>query len=84
MPLHDLRFGPFKELLLFIIDIGEFGTLGGETRSFGYSGESVANALGITRSGVCRGAMRGKEIAEKGSALWVQIERLVNKSTTPP
>jgi len=32
------------------------------TRRFGYSGEAVAKALGITRSGVCRGALRGADI----------------------
>jgi REP element-mobilizing transposase RayT/transcriptional regulator with XRE-family HTH domain len=54
------------------------------TRIFGYSGETVAKALGITRSGVCRGSLRGKEIAAQGSLLWGQIERLINKSTTSP
>lgn len=54
------------------------------TRRFGNSGESVAKALGITRSGVCRGALRGKEIAVQGSILWGQIEGLFNKSTTSP
>ena len=48
------------------------------TRRFGYSGETVAEALGITRSGVCRGALRGKEIAVQGSLIWGQIERIVN------
>lgn len=54
------------------------------TRRFGYSGETVAKALGITRSGVCRGALRGREIAAQGAQIWGQIERLVNKSTTSP
>jgi len=54
------------------------------TRSFGYSGEAVAKVLGITRSGVCRGALRGREMAVQGSPLWGQIERLINKSTTSP
>jgi REP element-mobilizing transposase RayT len=54
------------------------------TRRFGYSGEAVAKALGITRSGVCRGALRGGKIAAQGMPLWGQVERLVNKSTTSP
>jgi putative transposase len=54
------------------------------TRRFGYSGETVAKTLGITRSGVCRGALRGREIADQNSPLWRQIESLINKSTTSP
>lgn len=54
------------------------------TRRFGYSGETVAKALGITRSGVCRGALRGGTIAAQGGPLWGRIESLINKSTTSP
>ena len=54
------------------------------TRRFGYSGETVAKALGITRSGVCRGALRGRKIAAQETPMWEQIVRLINKSTTSP
>lgn len=54
------------------------------TRIFGYSGEVVAKALGITRSGVCRGAIRGGEIAAQKSPRWEQLEALINNSTTSP
>lgn len=54
------------------------------TRRFGYSGETVAKALGITRSGVSRGALRGAKIAAQEAPLWGEIETIINKSTTSP
>jgi hypothetical protein len=53
-------------------------------RRFGYSGEQVAKALGITRSGVCRGASRGAEAFAREPEKWKPLERLINKSTTSP
>jgi len=54
------------------------------TRRFGYNGEAVAKALGITRSGVCRGALRGADLVVKKLPLWGEIEKLINRSTTSP
>lgn len=54
------------------------------TRRFGYSGETVAKALGITRSGVCRGALRGSKLVMQNASLWGEIQKLVNRSTTSP
>ena len=54
------------------------------TRRLGYSGEAVAKALGITRSGVCRGARRGEELLAEDSEWLKLVEKLVNKSTTSP
>jgi len=53
-------------------------------RRLGYSGEQVAKALGITRSGVCRGASRGAESFAREPEMWEPLERLINKSTTSP
>jgi hypothetical protein len=53
-------------------------------RRLGYSGEQVAKALSITRSGVCRGATRGAEAFERDPEKWRHLERLINKSTTSP
>jgi len=50
-------------------------------RRLGYSGEQVAKALGITRSGVCRGASRGAEAFARESEKWKLVEELSNKST---
>ncbi|MEA3545491.1 MAG: transposase, partial [Thermodesulfobacteriota bacterium] len=52
------------------------------TRRLGYSGEVVAKALAITRSGVCRGATRGSVLIADKSDKWREIEELINKSTT--
>jgi hypothetical protein len=51
-------------------------------RRLGYSGEQVAKALGITRSGVCRGASRGAESFAREPEMWEPLEKLINKSTT--
>jgi hypothetical protein len=48
----------------------------------GYSGEQIAKALGITRSGVCRGASRGAEEFARDPKRWEPLVRLINKSTT--
>lgn len=53
------------------------------TRLLGYSGEAVAKALGITRSGVCRGAVRGGGFVRQKSPLWVEIEPLINYQLRP-
>jgi hypothetical protein len=53
-------------------------------RRLGYSGEQVAKALGITRSGVCRGASRGAEVFAQEPEKWGHFEGLINKSTTSP
>jgi hypothetical protein len=55
-----------------------------KTATFGYSGEAVAKALGITRSGVCRGASRGAALVAENPAKWGKLEELINKSTTSP
>lgn len=47
-------------------------------RRLGYSGEEVAKALGMTRSGVCRGASRGAEAFAREPEKWVPIEKLIN------
>lgn len=52
-------------------------------RRIGYSGEVVAKALGITRSGVCRGASRGATLVTENPQ-WGRVEELINKSTTSP
>jgi hypothetical protein len=52
------------------------------TRRLGYSGETVAKALGITRSGVCRGASRGATLLAQNPGKWGGVEEQVNKSTT--
>ncbi len=54
------------------------------TRRLGYSGEAVAKALGITRSGVCRAASRGAVLAADNPAKWGGLGGIVNKSTTSP
>ena len=48
-------------------------------RRLGYSGEAVAKALGITRSGVYRGASRGAALIADFPAKWVMIEGIINK-----
>jgi putative transposase len=53
-------------------------------RRLGYSGEQVAKALGITSSGVCRGAARGAEAFAREPDKWEPLEGLINKSTTSP
>jgi REP element-mobilizing transposase RayT len=52
-------------------------------RRMGYSGEIVAKALGITRTGVCKGASRGAEFAAENPK-WGGVEELINKSPTSP
>jgi chromosomal replication initiation ATPase DnaA len=47
-------------------------------RRLGYSGEAVAKALGITRSGVCRGGSRGAELVAQNPAAWRGLEGIVN------
>jgi putative transposase len=47
-------------------------------RRIGYSGEAVAKALGITRSGVCRGGSRGAELVAQNPAAWRGLEGIVN------
>jgi putative transposase len=54
------------------------------TRMLGYSGEVVGKALGISRSGVCRGAVRGGEILKEDVTLKDEVEALVNRSTPSP
>lgn len=54
------------------------------TRRLGYSGETVAKALAITRSGVCRGATRGSALIADKADKWRDLEKLINKSTTSP
>lgn len=54
------------------------------TRELGCSGEAVGKALGISRSGVSRAALRGGEILKENLALNDQIETLLNRSTTSP
>jgi len=53
-------------------------------RRIGYSGEIIAKALGITRSGVCRAASRGAALVAQNRGKWGDIEDLINKSTTSP
>lgn len=53
-------------------------------RRLGYSGEAVAKALGITRSGVCRGASRGAALVADNPVKWSKLEGIINKSTTSP
>jgi putative transposase len=53
-------------------------------RRIGYSGEIIAKALGITRSGVCRGASRGAALIAQNRRKWGDVEDLINKSTTSP
>ena len=53
-------------------------------RRIGYSGEIIAKALGITRSGVCRGASRGAALVAQNQGKWGCVEDLINKSTTSP
>ena len=53
-------------------------------RRLGYSGEAVAKALGITRSGVCRGASRGAALVADNPVKWRKLEGIINKSTTSP
>ncbi len=53
-------------------------------RRIGCSGEAVAKALGITRSGVCRGASRGAALLAENPVKWGKLEELINKSTTSP
>jgi len=47
-------------------------------RKLGYSGETIAKALGITRSGVCRGASRGKALVAQNRGKWEDTEELIN------
>src|ERR1039457_12150 len=47
-------------------------------RRAGYSGEIIAKALGITRSGVCRGATRGAELVAQNRDKWGDVEKLIN------
>lgn len=53
-------------------------------RRIGYSGEAVAKALGITRSGVSRGASRGATLLAQKTCKWSGVEEQINKSTTSP
>jgi hypothetical protein len=53
-------------------------------RRFGYNGETVAKALAITRSGVCRGGSRGADLVARNPVAWRRLEDIVNKSTTSP
>ena len=53
-------------------------------RRIGYSGETIAKALGITRSGVCRGASRGAALVAQNEGKWCDVVELINKSTTFP
>ncbi len=80
VPMEDLcqrrRGGALSEVKSIICHIA--------TRWFGYSGEMVGKCLGITRSGVCRGAVRGQKILEEDFALKGEVEVLVNRSTTSP
>ena len=43
-------------------------------RRMGYSGEAVAQALGITRSGVCRGASRGAVLLAQNPGKWSGVD----------
>jgi putative transposase len=52
-------------------------------RKYGYSGETVAKALAVTRSGVCRSASRGAALVAVNPK-WRQVEEIINKSTTSP
>jgi putative transposase len=54
------------------------------TRRLGLSGEIAAKALGITRSGVCRGALRGADIIQQDLELADVVETLLTRSTTSP
>ena len=47
-------------------------------RRIGYSGETIAKALGITRSGVCRAASRGAVLVAQNRGKWGDVERLIN------
>lgn len=47
-------------------------------RKIGYSGEVVAKALGLTRSGVCRSASRGAVMLAENSDKWAGVEELIN------
>jgi putative transposase len=53
-------------------------------RRIGYSGETIAKALGITRSGVCRGASRGAALVAQNRDKWGDVVEIINKSTTSP
>jgi putative transposase len=53
-------------------------------RRIGYSGELIAKALGITRSGVCRGASRGAVLVAQYRGKWGDFEELINISSTSP
>jgi len=46
------------------------------------SGETVARALGESRSGVFRGTLRGEKLVQAYPALWESVWMLVNNSTT--
>jgi putative transposase len=48
------------------------------TRRLGYSGEVVAKVLGIARSGVCRGALRGGNLLLENIPLKEGVEELLN------
>ena len=53
-------------------------------RRIGYSGETIAKALGITRSGACRGASRGATLVAQNQGKWGDVVEIINKSTTSP
>jgi putative transposase len=53
-------------------------------RRLGYIGKAVAKALGITRSGVCRGASRGASLAADNPGKWGRLEGIINRSTASP
>ena len=53
-------------------------------RRIGYNGETIAKALGITRSGVCRGASRGAALVAQNQGKWGDVVEIINKSTTCP
>jgi REP element-mobilizing transposase RayT len=44
----------------------------------------IAKALGITRSGVCRGASRGAVLVAQYRGKWGDFEQLINISSTSP
>ncbi|HBT82832.1 MAG TPA: transposase [Desulfuromonas sp.] len=47
-------------------------------RKIGHSGEVIAKALGITRSGVCRSASRGAVMIAGNPDKWGKVEELIN------
>ena len=80
VPPEDLcqrrRGGPLSEVKSIICHIA--------THCLGFSGEVVGKSLGITRSGVCRGAARGQKILEEDLARRDEVEDLINRSPTSP